>query len=202
MTRTPLNENGEPRCGADVEPIRTLEGVRAVKAVLADHPRDLVLFTLGINNGLRAGDLLRLTVNQVRGLPPGGRVEIREKRSQLPNLLVVHPEAHAALQRHLSGIDPPPPPADMYLFAAHPGWTPLTTQALDERVREWTAAAGLEGRFGAHSLRKTFGYLQHRFHGVSFEVLARRFNHPSPAATMRYLGFAGPQVGDAIPPEL
>jgi len=49
-----------------VEPIRKLKDIKAIKKILADKPRDLLLFTLGINNGLRAGDLLKLKVFQVK----------------------------------------------------------------------------------------------------------------------------------------
>jgi integrase len=33
--------------------------------MLSDKPRDLLLFTIGINNGLRAGDLLGLKVKDL-----------------------------------------------------------------------------------------------------------------------------------------
>jgi len=35
-----------------VDPIRRLEDVQAIKKLLSDNPRDLLLFTMGINNGL------------------------------------------------------------------------------------------------------------------------------------------------------
>jgi integrase len=48
-----------------VEPIRRLEDIKAIKKLLADKPRDLLLFTMGVNNGLRIGDLLQLRVKDV-----------------------------------------------------------------------------------------------------------------------------------------
>jgi len=171
-----------------VEPLRTLEAVRSVKELLRDRPRDLLLFSLGINSSLRAGDLLRITVNGVRGAHCEQGIEVREKRSGGSVRVVLHPGVWAALCRYLEELAPPAPPVEMYLFASQPGWTPLTVQRLDELVREWTAAAGLRGEFGAHTLRKTFGYLQRTVYGVGFDVLAERFRHPSPQVTMRYLG--------------
>jgi integrase len=175
----------------DVEPIRRIEDIRAIKELLHNRPRNLLLFTLGINNGLRAGDLLRVTVNHVRNLGPGESVAIREKRSRKENTLVLSREAHEALRRHLSDLPPPPEPTNMFLFASQRGWTPLKTQRLDELVREWARAADLRGNYGAHTLRKTFGYVQRVFYGVGFDVLARRFNHDSPSVTARYLGLNG-----------
>ncbi len=173
-----------------LEPFRSLGEVRAVKSVLADRPRDLLLFTLGINSSLRAGDLLRVTVNQVRAAGPGESVAVPEKRNGAPAPLTISCEAWEALHRHLGRLGPPPAPEDMYLFAADRGWTPLTVQRLDDLVREWARGAGIPGRFGAHTLRKTFGYLQRTVYGVGFEVLAQRYRHPSPQVTMRYLGLA------------
>ena len=39
-----------------VEPIRKREEFESIKKFLANKPRDLPLFTLGINNGLRCGE--------------------------------------------------------------------------------------------------------------------------------------------------
>jgi len=180
-----------------VEPLRSLGEIRAIKSLLAGRPRDLLVFTLGINNALRAGDLMRVTVNQVRSAGPGESVAIPEKRNGSTAPLAISCEAWEALHRHLALLTPPPPPQDMYLFGAHRGWTPLTVQRLDDLVREWARGAGVPGRFGAHTLRKTFGYLQRTVYGVGFEVLALRYGHASPQVTMRYLGLAsgpGPAV--------
>jgi hypothetical protein len=39
-----------------VEPIRQREEFESIKKLLANKPRDLLLFTLGINNDLRCGE--------------------------------------------------------------------------------------------------------------------------------------------------
>jgi len=177
-----------------VEPLRTLDAVDAIRGLLRDRPRDLLLFSLGINSALRAGDLLRITVNGVRDARCGQHIQVREKRSGGVSSLFLHEGVWGALRRYLVDLAPPAE-KEMYLFASQPGWTPLTVQRLDELVREWTEAAGLRGDFGAHTLRKTFGYLQRTVYGVGFDVLAERFRHPSPQVTMRYLGLA-PGDGD------
>lgn len=48
--------------------------------------------------------------------------------------------------------------------------------------------------YGAHTLRKTFGYIQRTVYGVGFELLCERYNHSSPAITMRYLGIESKEV--------
>ena len=64
-----------------VEPIKSLKDIATIKKLLADNPRDLCLFTLGINTNLRASDLLSIKAGQVRGLKPMDEIEIREKKT-------------------------------------------------------------------------------------------------------------------------
>ncbi|KXB09031.1 integrase, partial [candidate division MSBL1 archaeon SCGC-AAA385M11] len=54
-----MNTQNHPEKGSNitVEPIRRLEDIKAIKKLLANSPRDYLLFTMGINNGLRVGDL-------------------------------------------------------------------------------------------------------------------------------------------------
>lgn len=50
-----------------VEPIRNKDEIKKVEKILAHQSqRDLVLFTLGINSGLRISDILALNVGDVR----------------------------------------------------------------------------------------------------------------------------------------
>lgn len=64
-----------------MEPIKKLKDIKAIKKLLANKPRDLALFTIGINTNLRASDLLRLKVSQVKDLKAGDEIEIREKKT-------------------------------------------------------------------------------------------------------------------------
>ena len=63
-----------------VEPIRTPKSIRAIKKNLKEHPRDLCLFTFGINTAYRAGEILSLTVGQVQHLKAGDRLEIKQPK--------------------------------------------------------------------------------------------------------------------------
>ena len=50
----------------------------------------------------------------------------------------------------------------------------------------------------ATRFRKTFGYVQGVAFGVGFDVLCKRFNHSSPAITMRYLGIQDKEVNGIL----
>ncbi len=79
---------------------------------------------------------------------------------------------------------------------------PITVQTVNRLIKTWTKAINLKGNYGAHSLRKTFGYIQRTHYGVGFEVLCKRFNHSSPTVTMRYLGITDDEVIEILQNEI
>jgi len=58
-----------------------MKNIKAIKKLLANRPRDFALFTIGINTNLRASDLLRLKVGQVKDLKAGDTIEIKEQKT-------------------------------------------------------------------------------------------------------------------------
>ena len=183
-----------------VEPIRSIEDIKSIKRVLSDRPRDLLLFTMGINNGLRTGDLLRLRVAEVQNLKAGDSIEIRESKTGKRNVLLVNKAVHKVLRNYLDAVQPN---EQDFLFASRKTKKPLTVQAVNKMIKEWTRSINLnQGNYGSHSLRKTFGFIQRTKFGVGFEVLAKRFNHSSPAVTMRYLGISDKEVNGILMNEI
>ena len=161
--------------------------------------RDLLLFTLGINNGIRTGDLLKLKVSDLKDLKPGDTTQIKESKTKKVNVLVVNKEVHKALRHFLVTQKPKD---DDYLFQSKHRAAPLTVMVVNRMIKSWCKAINLTGNYGAHTLRKTFGYIQRTKFGVGFEVLCRRFNHSSPAITMRYLGITDQEVYSILQNEI
>jgi integrase len=204
MVKKSERKEGYVRKGKSVlvEPIRNVEDVERIKALLKGRPRDLLLFVMGINNGLRIGDLLGLRVGQVRHLKAGDFVTITEGKTGKQNVLAVNKPVHRALKGYLNNAKL----ADYdYLFCSTKATTtrkPISVQRAHMLVKDWTRKAGLKGNYGTHTLRKTFGYIQRTQFGVGFEVLAKRFNHSSPAFTMRYVGVGDAEVSDILMHEI
>jgi len=199
MARSKGNPQNHPEKGRQiqVEPIRKLEDIKAIKKMLSDKPRDLLLFTMGINNGLRISDLLNLKVRQVKHLKPGDYITIKEKKTGKQNILMVNKAVHKALKSYLDTIEPASDESP--LFPSRQGASKsLTVQRVHQMVKAWTKAINLPGNYGTHSLRKTFGYIQRTQYGTGFEILAKRFNHSSPAVTMRYLGLSSDEVNGIL----
>jgi integrase len=178
-----------------VEAIRSISDIRAISALTKDNPRDHLLFVMGVNNGLRAGDLLRLKVGDVRHMKVGDTLTIKESKTQKDNIVVVNKTVHKALRDYLDKVQPKD---EDFLFASRKGGNPLQSQAVSKMMKKWTREINLRGNFGAHTLRKTWGYQQRTLHGVGFEIICKRYNHSSPSITMRYLGIQDKEVHSAL----
>jgi site-specific recombinase XerD len=61
---------------------------------------------MGINNGLRASDLVRIKFNQVQGLKVGDAMKIIETKTGKENFLVINKLVHKALQHYVSEVEP------------------------------------------------------------------------------------------------
>jgi len=175
-----------------VDPITDAADIERIKRLLKDKPRDLALFVCGINNGLRIGDLLSLKVGDVRRLKAGEAIQLTEKKTGKRNVFMVNRAVDKALKRYLG---------EAYLRDGDKLF-PIGKVRAHQLVKGWTKDAGLKGNYSTHSLRKTWGYHMRTKYGAGFEVIAKRFNHSSPAVTMRYLGIQDKEVNDLLMNEI
>jgi integrase len=174
-----------------VDPIRKIKDIKAISKLTAENPRDNLLFIAGINNGLRAGDLIKLKVNDVRYLKVGDTLTIKESKTGKDNIFLVNKTVYKALKNYLEKVQPED---ENYVFASRKGKSHIQSQAVSKLVKKWTRAINLRGNYGAHTLRKTWGYIQRTVHGVGFEIICKRYGHSSPSITMRYLGIQDREV--------
>ena len=182
-----------------VDPIRNIADIKAISKLTKDNPRDHLLFLMGINNGLRAGDLIKIKVKDVRDMKIGDTLTIKESKTQKDNILVVNKTVHKALKAYLDRVQPDD---EAFLFKSRKGNGHIQSQAVSKLVKKWTRAINLKGNYGAHTLRKTWGYIQRTMHGVGFEIICKRYNHSSPAITMRYLGIQDREVHGVLMNEI
>jgi len=191
-----MNPN-HPKKGSviTVDPISE-QGIKNIKNLLNGSPRDLLLFTLGINNGLRIGDLLRLKVSHLKGLKPGDTVKLREEKTGKVNLLCLNAASHKIFKDYIKQLNPND---DDFLFKSAKGNNrPITVEYASQMIKGWCREVGLKGNYGSHSLRKTFGCIQRKKFGVSWEVLSKRFNHSNLDTTKRYLGITCEEINGIL----
>ena len=182
-----------------VDPIRKIKDIKAISKLTSGNPRDHLLFIMGINNGLRAGDLVKLKVKDVEHLKVGDTLTIKESKTGKENILVINKTVYKALKNYLDTIQPD---TQSFLFSSRKGNSHIQSQAVSKLVKKWASAINLTGNYGAHTLRKTWGYIQRTVHGVGFEIICKRYNHSSPAITMRYLGIQDKEVHSTLMNEI
>ena len=182
-----------------VQAIRKIKDIESIKRLLSSNTRDLLLFTMGINNGLRCGDLLRMKVGDVKDLKPGETITVREQKTGKSNVLMINKTTYKILKQFL---DETKPDSHEYLFKSRKGSGHLTVGSVNAMVKDWCRSINLKGNYGTHTLRKTFGYIQRTEYGVGWELLCKRFNHSSPSVTMRYLGIEDKEINGILMNEI
>lgn len=162
-----------------VEPIKSLEEIRKFEKILKKKSkRNLLLFVFGTNSGLRISDILALDVKDVLGKD---YVEITEKKTGKRKKFPLNSKLKELIRKYVRGKKPT---------------DPLFTTKFKNRLERCQAyrilnnaakKAEFKGKFGTHSLRKTFGYHHYRqFRDVA--LLQKIFNHSTPNITLRYIG--------------
>jgi integrase len=173
-----------------VEPIRRSRDIAAIKQLLGTRPRDLAIFVTGINTNLRASDLVRLTIGQVRHLQPLDDLELREQKTGKLRRITVNKAVVAAIQAAIASY-PEDRRTDTHpLFQSDRrgrGGGMLTVSSVHRLVKYWCASINLRGNYGSHTLRKTWGYHQRVTYGVGLPELMVAFNHATQRQTLTYL---------------
>ena len=179
-----LKNPNHPKKGSVIKvlPITDVKDIKLIKKLLDDKPRDLCLFTMGINTNLRASDLLRITAGQVRGLKSGDEHVLREKKTGKERRITLNKTVIKTIQRLLGSREYND---DEYLFSSKRGV--LTVPSLNRLVKSWCKTINLRGNYGTHTLRKTFGYHQRVTFGMGLPELMTVFNHSSQKQTLDYL---------------
>lgn len=162
-----------------VEPIRSKRDIRQIENILARQcKRDLLLFILGTNSGLRISDLLALNVGDVKDK---SYIEITEKKTGKPKKFPINRRLRYIIADYCSGMGKNEP---LFQSMWHKRLDRTTSYYI---IHDACKKAGVPGAFGTHTMRKTFGYHHYQqFRDVV--ILQKIFNHSNPKITMRYIG--------------
>lgn len=175
-----------------VEPIRDMEKLKKMKEFLRKKPsrRDYTIFVLGLNSGLRIGDILRLTVEDVAD----GNVTIREektgkvKKFKLSAACIKALDEYFRQSRITSGI----------LFPSKKRNGPVGRIQIWRSLNEAAKFAGITDNIGTHTMRKSFGFWALRNGVANIEMLMKAFNHSSQSITMRYIGITDDEMNEKL----
>lgn len=199
MKSTERNQN-HPKKGSTikVDPIRDTRAILRIKRMLRNKPRDLCLFTLGINTAYRASELLSITCGQVRFLQAGDVLDVWQRKTKKYRATTLNHAAINSITEWLT-VHPEPLP-NAPLFRSRTGQA-LTVSTLSNMVKDWCHNAHIHGNYGSHSLRKTWGYHQLRRNQKTkphmvLPILMHAYGHTNQEQTLEYLCIQSDEVAN------
>ena len=179
----------------EVEPIRKIKDINKIKQYLygKENKRDYCIFIVGINVGLRAGDLLSLKIGDVTdGKTIFDEVTIKEEKTDKIRTFTLNRNAKDAIKVYLNTTEIVNP--NDYLFKSRKGGH-LGVRPLHHIIKSTLRELGIKGNYGTHTLRKTMAF--HRYiNNVPIETLQKMLNHSSSAITLRYIGITKEVITD------
>ena len=177
-----------------VEPIRNAEDIKKIINYLEKLDiKYAVAFQIGIYSGLRVSDIVGLNIEDVENKT---YIEVLEKKTGKYKKFPVNEK----LQKIIKD----------FLKIRKSQWSydefePLFIGKQHHRL-DWTQVyrmivkaaheCHIEGNFGTHTMRKTFGY--HHYRQFKDPVLLQKiFNHSSTAITLRYIGIEQEDINNS-----
>ena len=171
-----------------VEPIRSLEHLRMLEDYFEKRSkRDLLMFTIGTNCGLRISDIVALNIGDVKDK---NYIRIVEQKTGKFKKFPINDKLKPMFAKFTK---------DKRVDA------PLFTTIFGNRMDRFGAyyilktacqTINLPEKIGTHTMRKTFGYHHYqKFKDIA--LLQMIFNHSSPQITLRYIGINQEQIDNS-----
>jgi integrase len=188
----------------EVQPIRDTKKIDAMKSIMKGESnyRDLLLFVLGINTGLRISDILALKWSSFingggRLLKSGDQLNVVEIKTKKIKNFMINKSVAEALKLYYDSLGSlnPDDPVFSSRKTADGTLQSITRIAAWQMLNRYANMVGLDDGIGTHTLRKTFGYHLYK-KGVALEYIQKMLNHSSPAITLRYIGITQEQLND------
>lgn len=162
-----------------VESIKKVHDIDLIKEYLKSNERNLLMFNLGINSGLRISDILALDVKDVKDKE---YIAIREKKTNKFTRFPLNKNLQEQINKFVKDKE-----LDSPLFLTQK-YKRLDRIQAYKILNKAVKTLGLDIRVGTHSLRKTFGY--HHFKKFNNLPLLQKFlNHSSSSTILRYMLF-------------
>ena len=150
-----------------VYPIKDKEKIAQMKKILSTNKRNLLLFNLGINSGLRVSDILVLDIKDVKDKT---FIELREQKTNKYKQFPINEKIQSDIKEFIQNRNINEP-----LFLSQKDNRLSRVQAY-KILRKAAKEVGIEVYIGTHSLSKTFGYHYYQqFNNIA--LLQKIFNY-------------------------
>lgn len=173
----------------DVQPIRSKEQIEDMKWSLKKWcgERDYILFIVGINTGLRVGDLLKLKVKDVKYKK---RLVMKEGKTNKKRTVYLH-AVYDELQEYIKGLE------SEWLFPSRKGDKAITSTQAYRQLNKAGDMVDIPDGIGTHTMRKTFGYWYYK-QTKDLSTLQEILNHSTPKITKIYIGITEEEIEDSL----
>ena len=186
----------------EVSAFKNKKDIEKIKQFLIgkQSKRDYALFVVGINVGLRAQDLVELRVGDISSgrLTIAKKVQVIEQKTLKIREFEINKVAADALKIYLNSFNTYNP--DQWLFPSRKGDGHLSVDAVRDIIKLTCRELNIKGNYGAHSLRKTFGYWVYvsrvQQNPLVLVTLQKMFNHSTQATTLRYIGIDSTEISN------
>ena len=171
-----------------VEPIRNIDDLKKLEEILAKQSlRNLLIFAIGTNCGLRISDILALNVGDVKNK---NYIQLIEKKTGKSKKIQINSKLKPLLNAFTKGRK-----------VTEPLFTTIFKNRMDRSaayriINSACAEAGIEANIGTHTLRKTFGYHYYKKY-KDVVMLQKIFNHSHPEITLRYIGLEQDKIDES-----
>lgn len=145
------------------------------------------MFLLGINTGLRVGDLWELKAKDLKGKK---EVIVKDGKTDKPrtiHLINIYKE----LNHYIKRLD------SEWLFASRKGDKPITRIQPYRQLNKAAKMSDIEDGIGTHTMRETFGYWYYK-QSKDIATLQRILNHSHPEITLRYIGITDEEIENSL----
>ena len=181
-----------------VYPFKTEEDLQKMHNYFVEKKmwRNDLLFVVGVNVGLRAGDLLKLTWGQAfpdNYSEVANAIRIKEEKTGKWRTFYLNGSCKKTILKYFKQYirNGEIPGRDEYIFKSRKGNGHLEVRPAGNILKKAAKEVGITFNVGTHSLRKTFGYWQLKAHqddAMFLCHLQEMFNHATPKVTLRYCG--------------
>ena len=168
-----------------VEPIKKRSDLKKIESYFyATSERNLLLFELGINSGLRISDILKLDVKNVKNKK---YICLYEKKTSKYKQIPINPKLKLLIKNYTKNKK-----LSLPLFTSIKG-NRLDRISAYRILNKACKSTNIDINIGTHTLRKTFGYhFYKKFKDII--MLQKIFNHSTPNVTLRYIGIEQDEI--------
>lgn len=178
------------------KPIKRVQDVKRMIAYLEASSsyfglRNALLFQLGVTTGYRAGDLVKLTVGDIKEAITSNEFVIMEgkkensknirKKNMKPRRVVLRPKLKSKLKKYINDMED-----YEYIFKSNKGNGHIEVDSVSRILREAGRFLGLYGT-SSHCMRKTYAYKIYIESGRDALVVKEMLGHSSIEETKLYL---------------